>query len=68
MDAGVARSVIKTIPHQVGDRASVVVDGKLYTGRIYHVRENGWACVECPNGHVASGPDWHGEDIPRGDR
>jgi len=37
--------------------ATVVVDGRLFTGRVYHVRENGWPCVETPTGHVASGPE-----------
>lgn len=41
---------------KVGDTATVVVDGKVFTGTIYHVRENGWPCIETSTGHVASGP------------
>jgi hypothetical protein len=49
---------------------TVEVDGTLFSGRIYHVRENGWPCVEnatCAQGcqwcgpghqgHIASGPE-----------
>jgi hypothetical protein len=41
---------------QVGGTATVEADGQLITGRIYHVRENGWPCVKSDDGHVASGP------------
>ena len=37
--------------------ATVCVDGYHYTGRIYHVRDNGWPCIETASGHVASGPE-----------
>lgn len=37
--------------------ATVNVDGRLFTGRVYHVRENGWPCIETDNGHIASGPE-----------
>jgi len=40
----------------LGDVATVIVDGNSFTGTVYHVRENGWPCVECPDGHIASGP------------
>jgi hypothetical protein len=37
-------------------RATVNVDGERITGRVYHVRENGWPCVETEAGRIASGP------------
>lgn len=37
--------------------ATVVVDGNFITGRVYHVRDNGWKCVETDSGRCASGPD-----------
>jgi hypothetical protein len=37
--------------------ATVVVDGRLFTGRVYNVRDNGWPCVETPGGTFASGPE-----------
>lgn len=40
----------------IGDVATVKVDGQTFTGRVYHVRENGWPCVECSDGRIASGP------------
>jgi hypothetical protein len=42
--------------YQIGDTATVWVDGCTYTGIVYHVRENGWACVKTDAGIVASGP------------
>jgi hypothetical protein len=42
---------------RIGDEnVSVLVDGSVFTGTVYDVRENGWACVETYSGHVASGP------------
>ena len=60
----------KTRQVRIGDIVTVDVDGTFFTGKVYHVRENGWPCVEgsrcfsgcewcatvCPGGHVASGP------------
>lgn len=40
----------------IGDTATVVVDGELFTGDVYHVRENGWPCVRTESGRQASGP------------
>lgn len=48
---------------RVGSRESVMVDGELITGTVYHVRNNGWACVETHTGRMASGPglcEWMG--------
>ena len=42
---------------KIGDTASVLVDGQVFVGTVYHVRDNGWACVETDTGHVASGPE-----------
>jgi hypothetical protein len=36
--------------------ATVAVDGRLITGEIYHVRSNGWPCVQSRTGRIASGP------------
>ena len=42
---------------RVGDRnVSVLVDGSVFTGTVYNVRDNGWPCVETYSGHIASGP------------
>jgi hypothetical protein len=50
---------------KIGDIATVNVEsdslfnlgsGRLVTGRVYHVRANGWPCVETPSGRCASGP------------
>ena len=41
---------------KIGGTATVEADGQLITGTIYHVRENGWPCVEASDGHIASGP------------
>jgi hypothetical protein len=41
---------------KIGGSATVQADGVLVTGRIYHIRENGWPCVESVDGHIASGP------------
>ena len=37
--------------------ATVVVDGRRFTGKVYHIRPNGWLCVQTSSGHVASGPE-----------
>ena len=37
-------------------RATVFANGHAFTGEVYHTRENGWPCVECDDGHIASGP------------
>ena len=37
--------------------ATVEVSGQRFTGSVYHVRENGWLCVETESGHIASGPE-----------
>ncbi len=41
---------------EVGDIATVNVDGQCITGRVYHLRENGWPCVQSDAGRIASGP------------
>jgi hypothetical protein len=41
---------------RLGRVESVVVDGQEFTGRVYHVRRNGWACIEANDRHIASGP------------
>lgn len=42
--------------NRVGTTESVYVDGAVITGDVYHVRENGWACVKTDSGRIASGP------------
>ena len=43
---------------RIGSIATVEVDGRRFTGRVYHVnRYVGWPCVQCADGHVASGPE-----------
>ena len=42
--------------YYIGDIVTVIVDGQKFTGTIYYIRENGWANVETPDGHIASGP------------
>lgn len=43
---------------RIGQTATVEVDGEHITGEIYHVRENGWPCVQQGSGgRVASGPE-----------
>jgi hypothetical protein len=42
---------------KIGDTATVYVNGEAITGRVYNVRDNGWACVQTQSGRVASGPD-----------
>jgi len=46
-----------TDSERIGTVETVVVDGREFTGTVYHVRRNGWACIETL-GHVhhASGP------------
>jgi hypothetical protein len=41
--------------------ATVLVDGEEITGTVYNVRDNGWPCVETPDGRVASGPRLEGQ-------
>lgn len=41
---------------KIGDTVTVRADTGTHTGRIYHIRENGWPCVETPEGVIASGP------------
>jgi hypothetical protein len=42
---------------RIGKVETVVVDGQCFTGRVYHVRRNGDACLETANGqHMACGP------------
>lgn len=35
---------------------TVIVDGNEITGKVYYIRDNGWACVETESGRIASGP------------
>jgi hypothetical protein len=39
------------------EETTVMVDGERITGTAYHVRENGWPCVQTSGGRVASGPE-----------
>lgn len=44
---------------RIGTIETVEVDDQRFTGRVYHVRSNGWACIEEEKGehiHIASGP------------
>jgi hypothetical protein len=41
----------------IGTIATVLVDDEEITGTVYNVRDNGWNCVETPEGRIASGPD-----------
>jgi hypothetical protein len=42
---------------RIGRVETVVVDGRAFTGVVYHVRTNGWACIETlGHVHYASGP------------
>ena len=42
---------------RIGKTETVVVNHREFSGHVYHVRLNGWACVESHDGrHVASGP------------
>jgi hypothetical protein len=44
---------------RIGTTATVYADNpdEPITGIVYHVRENGWPCVETPAGRIASGPE-----------
>lgn len=44
---------------RIGKLETVMVDGKPIVGTVYHVRDNGWACVESDSGRIASGPSTH---------
>lgn len=45
---------------RVGTLETVMVTGAIpVCGTVYHVRDNGWACVETDTGRVASGPSTH---------
>lgn len=47
----------QSMTDRMGTFETVVSDGENITGRVYYVRENGWACVETdPGGRLASGP------------
>ena len=35
---------------------TVEAGGRTFTGPVFHVRPNGWACVETLDGYIASGP------------
>lgn len=55
---------------RIGRTESVEVDGRTYSGIVYHVRRNGWACIEDPATHtaIASGPPPIRECFPDGAR
>jgi hypothetical protein len=37
--------------------ATVIVDDhRIHTGTVYHVRANGWPCIQTTAGVIASGP------------
>jgi hypothetical protein len=38
------------------ETATILVGGEEITGTVYNVRDNGWNCVETPEGRIASGP------------
>jgi hypothetical protein len=43
---------------RVGTIATVYADtDEPITGTVYHVRENGWPCVQTDAGRIASGPE-----------
>jgi hypothetical protein len=38
-------------------QATVIVDDRrIHTGTVYHVRANGWPCIQTAAGVIASGP------------
>ena len=41
---------------QLGQTATVIVDGEPITGTVIWIRSNGWVTVETPTGHIAGGP------------
>jgi hypothetical protein len=42
---------------RIGKIETVVVNGRTFTGCVYHIRANGWACIETHDHvHCASGP------------
>ena len=42
---------------RIGKTETVVVRGREFRGIVYHVRANGWACIETEGHvHIASGP------------
>jgi hypothetical protein len=45
--------------------ATVLVDGEEITGTVYNVRDNGWPCVQTPEGRIASGPKVANPPVPR---
>lgn len=49
-------STVEKSAINIGDTATVMVDGAEITGTVYNVRANGWPCVETSSGRVASGP------------